>query len=374
MLTRVSKLPVTLLLSTFMVGAGATACEKDEAKEQPSAKTAAKPQKVEPPEPEGVKIDAPKLAQFFELEEVIDSEDNPVTDDKVALGRMLFYETRLSKNHDISCNSCHKLDEYGVDHLPVSLGHKKQKGTRNSPTAYNSAAQFKQFWDGRAEDVEEQAKGPILNPVEMAMPDEARVIATLQSMPEYVAAFKKAFPDDDHPVTYDNLGKAIGAFERKLVIKSDWDEFLSGKKDALTDDEKRGFVTFVDTGCPECHTSTLVGGTMFQKLGRKKPWPNQKDTGRMEVTKSASDKMMFKVPPLRLVEKTAPYFHDASAETLEEAVRLMARHQLGKELSDEDVQSIVTFLKALTGPVPKDYIEKPTLPESTDETPKADPS
>lgn len=344
-------------------------CNSEQTPEKPKkAKTAAPP--APPP---GVEIDSAKLEMFGPLPDAMESKANPLTEDKVALGRMLFYDARLSKNHDVSCNTCHDLDKYGVDGRDVSLGHKGQKGARNSPSVYDAALQFVQFWDGRAETVEDQAKGPILNPVEMAMPNEKRVTDTLSSMPEYVAAFKKAFPDDAEPVTFDNYAKAVGAFERKLVTPSRWDQFLKGDKTALTDDEKKGFLKFVEVGCPTCHVGPLVGGTMYQKVGKEKPWPNQKDKGRSAVTKSPSDDMMFKVPELRNVERTAPYFHDASAKTLEEAVTMMATYQLNKELSADDVKSIVGWLKTLTGTIPADYVKKPVLPASTPKTPKPDP-
>jgi cytochrome c peroxidase len=332
-----------------------------------------KPKVEAPPAPAGVQIDSAKLALFAPLPDAMEAKTNPLTEDKTSLGRTLYFDPRLSKNHDISCNSCHDLEKYGVDGKDVSDGHRAQKGSRNSPTVYNAAAQFVQFWDGRAETVEDQAKGPMLNPLEMAMPSDSRVVDTLKSMPGYVDAFKKAFPDDAEPVTFDNLAKAIGAFERKLVTRSKWDNFLKGDKTALSDDEKKGFNKFVDVGCATCHMGALVGGTMYQKLGNVKPWPNQKDKGRGQVTKSPSDDMMFKVSQLRNVQHTAPYFHDASAKTLEEAVKMMATYQLGKELPDEDVKSIVTWLDTLSGLIPTDYVKKPTLPASTPKTPKPDP-
>jgi cytochrome c peroxidase len=325
--------------------------------------------------PKGSQIDPTKLAAFQPpLPALFESPKNPLSEEKIALGRMLFYDKRLSKNHDVSCNTCHNLATYGVDGLKVSLGHKKQTGTRNSPTVYNAAGHFVQFWDGREPDVEAQAKGPVLNPVEMATPSAARVEATLRSIPEYVAAFKKAFPGDKEPTTFENAARAIGAFERKLVTPAPWDRFLAGEQDALSDAEKAGFVKFVDAGCMTCHAGTLVGGTMYQKLGLLKPWKNQADGGRFEATRQEADRMMFKVPSLRNVAQTKPYFHDGGTESLEEAVRLMAEHQLGKELSKEDVAAIVTWLGSLTGQVPADYIKEPTLPPSKPGTPKPDPA
>ena len=291
-----------------------------------------------------------------------------------ALGRMLYYDARLSKNHDVSCNSCHDLARGGVDGLPTSPGHKKQLGARNSPTVYNAAGHFKQFWDGRAADVEEQAKGPVLNPVEMAMASEEVVVSTLRSIPGYVEAFKQAFPEAQEPVTYELMARAIGAFERKLVTPSRFDAFLQGDDAALTEEELRGFIAFNTTGCVGCHHGALLGGTSFQKVGAVKPWPNDKDPGLFEVSKKEDDRMMFKAPSMRNVALTAPYFHDGSVATLEEAVRLMAAHQLGQDLDDPTLQQLVAFLKALDGQVPTDYIAKPALPESGPQTPAPDPS
>lgn len=350
----------------FLSGANLLACgqKETEPKKKPKLALSAVPT--------GVEIDDAKLAMFGPLPDVMDSKANPVTEDKVALGRMLFYDTRVSKNHDLSCNSCHELDKYGADERDVSLGHKGQKGARNSPTVYNAALQFVQFWDGRSDTVEAQAEGPMQNPIEMATSPEA-VVATFESIPAYTDAFKKAYPDDPKPVTFKNTALAMAAFERKLVTPSRWDQFLKGEKGAVTDDEKRGFLKFVEVGCPTCHVGPLVGGTMYQKLGKERPWPNQKDKGRGAVTKSPSDDMMFKVSQLRNVEKTAPYFHDASSKTLEDAVKVMAAYQLNKDLPEEDVRSIVTWLKTLTGPLPQDLIKKPTIPESTAKTPKPNP-
>jgi len=321
-----------------------------------------------------VQIDPARLKVFAPLPAVMEDSKNPITEAKVALGRMLYYEPRLSKNHDLSCNTCHLLAEYGVDHEPVSDGHRGQTGTRNSPTVYNAAGHVAQFWDGRAPTIEEQAKGPVLNPVEMAMPSEKVVVAVLKSMPEYVAAFRKSFPGAKEPVTYDNVAKAIGAFERKLVTPARWDKFLKGDQAALTDAEKAGFNQFVEVGCAMCHLGAYVGANTFQKLGLVKPWTHTKDLGRYTVSKQEADKMVFKVPSLRNIDKTAPYYHDGSVKTLEEAVRLMAEHQNGRQVSKAEIASMVIWLKTLTGPIPEDYIKPPVLPKSTAATPKPDPS
>jgi cytochrome c peroxidase len=317
-------------------------------------------------------ISAERLRAFAPLPAVMESKTNPITDAKVELGRMLYYEPRLSKSHQLSCNSCHGLTTYGVDNEPTSPGHKGKRGDRNSPTVYNAGGHIAQFWDGRAADLEEQAKGPVLNPVEMAMPSKDYVLKVLHSIPEYGELFRKAFPGEAQPITYDNMARAIGAFERKLVTPSRWDQFLKGDKAALSEAEKAGFNKFVEVGCASCHAGAYVGGNMFSKLGVAKPYPEQKDLGRYAVTKKESDKMVFKVPSLRNIEKTGPYFHDGRVKTLEEAVELMAEYELGKKLSSADTQAIVTWLKTLTGELPKDYIRQPQLPPSGKSTPKPD--
>lgn len=311
------------------------------------------------------------LMMFKPLPTEAPSADNELTEAKINLGRMLYYETRLSKGGKMSCNSCHQLDKYGQDNLPFSPGHEGKLGGRSSPSTYNAALHIAQFWDGRAPSVEEQAKGPVLNPGEMGMPSADFVVEVLKSIPGYVEAFKAAFPGEADPITYNNFGKAVGAFERKLMTPSRWDDFLKGKKDALTAVEQKGYETYAKAGCVTCHNGPAVGGAMYQKLGLIKAWPELKDLGRFEATKQESDKHYFKVPSLRNVTETAPYLHDGSVKTLEEMVKMMAEYQLAKSLSDEEVASIVTFLKALKGDIPKEYVAEPKLPESGPNTPKA---
>ena len=317
-----------------------------------------------------VTIDPTDLAFFKPLPARFDSDKNPVTEAKVKLGRMLYYETRLSLNQELSCNSCHLLAQYGVDNQRTSSGHKKQLGGRNSPTVYNAAGHVAQFWDGRAASVEDQAKGPILNPIEMAMPNSDAVLNVLKSIPEYEKLFKEAFPKDKNAISYDNLANAIGAFERQLTTPGRWDKFLLGDKGALTEAEKAGFAKFAKLGCPTCHNGAGVGGAQFQKLGLVNPYPDQSDLGRYAVTKNEADKMFFRVPSLRNVEKTAPYFNNGSIPTLELAVKTMAHYQLGADLKDDEIATIVVWLKSLTGELPAAYIAKPDLPPSTDKTPK----
>jgi len=326
-----------------------------------------------PPRPATVSVAAvlEKAKQHFAaLPKTIEDPRNPTTPEKVALGRMLYFETRLSKNEDMSCATCHDLEQYGIDpreaggaRIKTSLGHQGQVGERNSPSVYNAALHIAQFWDGRAQNVEEQAKGPVLNPAEMAMPDEAAVEAKLRGIPGYVEAFQAAFPGQEQPVTYENMAQAIGAFERGLVTPAPFDAFLGGKLSALSGQQLAGLQKFMDVGCIQCHNGPAFGGGMFQKLGTVKPWEGLTDEGRAKVTKSEADKFVFKVPSLRNITQTGPYLHDGSIATLDEMVQKMAVHQLGKgELSKEDLSAIVAFLGSLQGELPKEYIAKPTLP------------
>lgn len=284
---------------------------------------------------------------FSPLPDSAPSAENPLTPEKISLGKKLYLDKRLSKNQDISCNSCHRLDSFGVDNEPTSPGHKGQRGGRNSPSSFNAALHIAQFWDGRAATVEAQALGPILNPIEMAMDSEAAVIERLKADPETVKEFGAAFPGEKDPLTYPNVGKAIGAFERTLITPSRFDDWLKGDSSALNADEKRGAKIFAETGCTACHNGATLGGQMYQKLGLVKPYPT-KDQGRFEQTKNEADRLVFKVPSLRNIAKTGPYFHDGSIKTLPEAVSIMAEYQLGKKLDSQQVKDIVTFLNALT--------------------------
>lgn len=322
-----------------------------------------------PAAPTGFTVDSAKLSMFAALPDKAPAHNNMSSDEKVALGRILFHDARLSKGHDVSCNSCHDLSKYGTDGTDFSLGDGKKKQARNTPALFNSALEATQFWDGRFETTEDATRSMLLDPAVMGGVDK-HIVDTLKSIPQYVDAFKKAYPDAAEPVTLDGTVNAIAVFVRSLLTPAPWDAFMKGQQTALTDDQKKGFTKFVDVGCPTCHVGALVGATMFQKLGKEKPWPNQADKGRSAVTKSPSDDMMFKVSSLRNIEHTAPYFHDASAKTLEEAVKTMAAYQLAKELSDDDVKSIVTWLKTLSGSVPEGVQAAPTEFPSTAKTPK----
>jgi cytochrome c peroxidase len=267
----------------------------------------------------------------------------------VELGRTLYHEKRLSRDNSISCNSCHDTKAFGVDGEKFSVGFNNHLTGRNSPTSFNAFMHVSQFWDGRAPTVEEQAKGPILAGGEMAMPSAEAVVKKINGIKGYKDLFEAAFPNSSPAITYDNVGKAIGAYERLFVTPSKFDNLLAGELSALNEKQKRGLKKFVTSGCVTCHTGNLLGGNIYQKLGLVKPWPNQKDQGRFAITKKEQDKMFFKVPSLRNIEKTGPYFHDGSSEKLTEAVEVMARHQLGREFSKEEISDIVAFLKTLTG-------------------------
>jgi cytochrome c peroxidase len=315
-------------------------------------------------------INRAMLGMFQPLPEVATNPDNPLTKAKIDLGRKLYYDTRFSADRTVSCNTCHALDSFGDDGAPVSTGIKGQKGTRSAPTVYNAALHIAQFWDGREPDVERQAMGPPLNPIEMGMHDSSHIVTILKSIPGYVELFGKAFPDDQGPVSYENFGKAIGAFERRLLTPAPWDAYLKGDDDALSEVQKEGLQLYFTKGCITCHQGAGVGGHMYQKLGLVKPWPGLTDKGRGEVKGFEALKGFFKVPSLRNVTETAPYLHDGSVKTLEDMIRKMAEYQQGQILTDEETGKIIEFLKSLKGEIPHDYIKEPALPADGPDTPK----
>ena len=297
-------------------------------------------------------------ALFKPLPQIAENKDNPITPEKIALGKALYYDTRLSKDENISCNSCHNLETYGVDNLATSPGDEGENGDRNSPTVLNAALHFVQFWDGRAKDVEEQAGGPILNPVEMAIPSEEFLIDRLSDIEEYQIMYAEAFPGEDSPLTYNNTQKAIGVFERTLLTPSPFDDYLNGDMKALNTQQKQGIVVFVDQGCITCHMGVLLGGNMYHKFGIYDDyWKHTKseniDEGLSGVSGDETQKFMFKVPSLRNIEKTFPYYHDGSVAELDESIKIMAVTQLNKELTDEQISDIGAFLESLTGEVPQ---------------------
>ena len=290
--------------------------------------------------------------------------------EKVELGKMLFFEPRLSKSGYISCNSCHNLATGGVDALPTSVGHNWQQGPINSPTVLNANYMLAQFWDGRASDLQAQAAGPIENPKEMGY-SHALATQTIASMPAYRAHFAKVYGDEN--VTIDRLTDAISTFEKTLVTpNSPFDQYLLGKQDAISVDAKAGYQLFKSKGCVSCHNGPAVGGTMYMKMGLIKPFhTNNPAEGRIAVTGKEADKFVFKVPTLRNIELTYPYFHDGSVWTLEEAVNTMADIQLGQKLSDKENLEMVAFLVSLTGDQPQ--ITLPILPPSNKNTPRPVP-
>jgi cytochrome c peroxidase len=298
--------------------------------------------------------------------------DNPITREKIELGKMLFFDPRLSASGVISCNTCHNLGTGGDDNLPTSVGHGWQKGPRNAPTVLNAVFNAAQFWDGRAEDLKAQAKGPVQAGVEMAN-EPANVVVTLKSMPEYVERFARAFPGEDDPVSFDNMAKAIEAFEVTLVTPaSPFDQFLEGNDGALSAEQKSGLNLFIENGCTACHSGVNVGGQDYFPFGLiKRPGADilpPDDKGRFQVTKTASDEYVFRAAPLRNIALTAPYFHSGQVWDLEQAVAVMGTAQLGANLSDEEVATIAEFLRGLTGELPR--VEYPILPLETAETPK----
>lgn len=302
-------------------------------------------------------------ALFGKLPEMAENPNNPITAEKIALGKALYFDPILSKNKTQSCNTCHNLNTYGVDNNQFSPGDGKGTiGGRNSPTTLNAALHVAQFWDGRAPDVEAQAGGPVLNPVEMGLSSEKEAIDRLIAEPKYKEMFAKAFPDSKGPITWDNLTKAIATFERKLITPSKFDDYLAGDDQALNEQQKRGLQLFMDKGCIACHSGIALGGSTFQKFGIYGDyWKETKsakiDEGKSAVSKNASDKSFFKVPSLRNITKTYPYFHDGSVTDLKEATRIMGKIQLNKELTTTEIDDMIQFFESLTGNVPVEYLK-----------------
>jgi cytochrome c peroxidase len=350
----------------------ATACTPAE---EPAAD-----QSTETSAAEAIEAASPLMQRAQTLFEVVpdtppDLEANPITPVKVELGKKLYFEPRLSQSWLISCNTCHNLGLGGVDLMETSIGHGWQAGPRNAPTVLNSVYNLAQFWDGRAADLMEQAQGPVQAAVEMNNTPE-RTVATLQSIPDYVEMFVEAFPGEADPVTFENMARAIEAFEATLVTpNSPFDMYLGGDDAALTEDEKQGLALFMDSGCTACHGGILLGGTSYQRFGAaRNPGADllpPEDRGRFAVTGDASDEFAFKVPVLRNIDLTAPYFHTGKVWSLEEAVEVMGQAQLGRDFTEEESGQIKTFLLSLTGDQP--VVEYPVLPPHTADTPLPDP-
>lgn len=291
----------------------------------------------------------------------------PITPARVDLGRKLFFEPRVSIDGTVSCSRCHLAALYATDGLPKSKGAFDKVNERRAPTVFNAALQFKAHWRGDRENVEDQASRAPLGPASFGNPDAATAMSKLKAISGYTELFRKAFPGDQDPVTITNWGKAIGAYERTLITPSRFDRYLAGDTQALTEPERQGLRTFIDTGCGTCHNGAVLGGTAFRKFGITEDYWKQTgsqpiDKGRFDVTNNSADMYVFKVPGLRNVSMVQLYFHDGSVKTLPEAVRIMAKVQLGKTLSAQDTDAIVTFLATLTGKMPESFIEAPVLP------------
>ncbi len=310
----------------------------------------------------------PEARQIFGvLPQVILSENNPVAPEKVNLGKILFYETRLSVDETVSCARCHPFGLYAADGLKKSIGNNCKVNPRNAPTVLNAAGQISAHWIGNRLDVEDQAKQALVGPPSFGMPSYEAAEKKLKAIRGYGPLFKKAFPGDPDPVTLDHFAKAVGAFERTLLTPSDFDLFLKGKVNALSGGQKQGLKAFMETGCISCHSGPYLGGASYQKFGLLEPYWNytksrEVDDGRYAVTKNESDRFVFKVPTLRNVEKTSPYFHDGSVDHLEEAVRIMGKIQLGKTLEDRQIRDMIIFLRSLTGKIPDEALKVPLLP------------
>ncbi len=302
-------------------------------------------------------------------------ENNVLSRDRIDLGAMLFFDPRMSKSGLFSCQSCHNVGLGGVDGLETSVGHGWQAGPRNAPTMLNAVFNIAQFWDGRAADLAEQAKGPVQAGVEMNNTPE-QVVATLTSMPGYVEAFQASFPGENDPITFDNFAKAIEAFEATLVTpNSKFDQFLMGQDGAMSEQEKRGLAAFMDKGCIACHNGINIGGNGYYPFGLiEKPGADvlpEDDRGRFAVTETADDEYVFRAAPLRNIAITAPYFHSGKVWDLKVAVDIMAESQLGEKLDDATLDDIVAFLGTLTGEQPE--VVHPILPVRTATTPKPAP-
>jgi len=318
---------------------------------------------------------AQAAAIFKPLPKTMTSPDNPITPEKVALGRMLFFETRVSEDGTVSCARCHLPWLYGIDGLQKPIGAEHRVNPRNAPTVLNAALQISAHWRGDRKSVEDQATQALVGPPSFGNPSYEAAMARLKTIPGYPPLFAKAFTKDADPVTPENWGKAIGAYERTLVTPSPFDRYLGGDETALSAEAKAGLREFMQVGCITCHNGVGVGGGMYQKFGLvedywKATGSPTPDKGRFDVTKDPADMYVFKVPSLRNVAMTPPYFHDGSLATLPEAVRVMGRVQLGRMLNDEQIGRIVAFLRSLTGSLPEGLATTPVLPVAPFAAPK----
>ncbi len=297
----------------------------------------------------------------------------PLTPERVELGRLLFFENRVSTDGRVSCAACHLPSFYGTDALPRTVGNQGKILPRNTPTVFNTALQFVQHYGGNRADVEEQAVKALVAPLAYGNADYAAAEARLRALPGYRPMFEKAFPGEAEPVTVENWGKAIGAYERTLITPAAFDRYLQGDTAALSPQARQGLEKFMGFGCSGCHSGATVGGQMYQKFGITQDYWNltgskeielfkARDKGRFQDTKNEADAFIFKVQQLRNVAVTPPYFHDGSVAELGDAVRIMGKLQLGRDLSDADISDIKAFLQSLTGEVPAQFAAVPSLP------------
>jgi cytochrome c peroxidase len=308
-------------------------------------------------------------AFFQKLPKDFGDTEHPVTPERVALGKALFFDPRWSVDRNVSCATCHNPALYGTDALTKSIGVKGKQHPRNAPTVLNVAGHVSANWRGERKDVEDQAVTAAIGLFSTGHTEHAAWIGQIEAIGGYLPMFQRAFPNEVRPISAANLGLAIGAYERTLVTPAPFDSYLDGRISALTPQARAGLQTFINTGCIACHTGDGIGGALYRKFGVhmdywKATGSREIDKGRFDITKSESDSYVFKVPGLRNVAMTAPYFHDGSVASLAEAVRVMASTQLGRTLSDEEVQDIVAFLNSLTGDLPNDFATAPTLPPS----------
>ena len=319
------------------------------------------------PKPVGQDLAARARERFSPLPAAMTSAANPLTPEKIRLGKALFQETRISIDGTVSCSRCHPIGLYAADGLKTSIGNRCAENPRNAPTLLNAAGQIAQHWVGNRADVEDQARQSVVGPASFGMPSAAAVEDRLKGIEGYGPLFAAAFPGDPAPITVAHVAEAVGAFERTLVSPAPFDAFLSGNAAALGETEKIGLGAFLDSGCASCHYRTYIGGGTYAKFGVLAPyWESTKsakrDEGRFSVTKKEEDRYVFKVPGLRNVARTGPYFHDGSVESLKAAVEIMVRVQLGRDLRPDEIDAILAFLEALTGMIPENGLTLPLLP------------
>ena len=306
---------------------------------------------------------------FGILPSKIESKENPITQNKVRLGKMLFYETRLSVDNTVSCAKCHFFGFYGTDGLPRSIGNHYRENDRNAPTVFNAAGQISQHWIGDMASVEEQASKSLTGKAANGNPDEKSLIERLGKIKRYNSLFKKAFPNEKQPISAKNIGLAIGAYERTLVTPSAFDEYLEGSLTAIDSKALKGLKLFMNNGCSSCHNGIYLGGNSYEKFGIfynywEYTGSKKIDKGRMSYTKDDADKYVFKVPILRNIMQTAPYFHDGSVKNIRDVIKIMGKIQLDIELKEIEINSIESFFTTLTGKIPKDMLTIPILPQN----------